>query len=502
MQSSEDLYLGWLSIRGLGLCGGQRQGGARDGRPGQQLSLVIGATYNLLSTSHASFLLAFSFSSSQAIYVVALVLEDAVAHPKDSIVSLESSAMTRHWFLRAPCTFSASVGKFCNQISGGTFLHVSSTSMTAYTFNHHQHRFHKFNHINSTSNAVVTPTHAIMQVIEAQDIQIATNSEVEVINPASPTNSGKFRAVALDLDGTLLRSDHAISDASVEYLRHLDAQGIQIIVATGRAGPTVMEHVAKLNLPRPLPVVCSNGARGLLCEPNGDGGVLSDEIFSMPVPLEVTRRALRLAKKLGQVVQYYHENDIYANPSMKHHYSLTDRYTFKTGSVVIHQPDSFSYLLAKNMLPCKLLVLCPKDELSSVFSAFRKEFSKSEVTLVYGDASAPQGFFHEISKLKTSNKDARGGWFIEILHPQVCKGKGLERMCEILGMSTHEVVAFGDGQNDLEFLQVAGRGVAMKNGKRLVKKVADEVTEYTNNKDGVIRTLQQMEKEGLLQARE
>lgn len=60
------------------------------------------------------------------------------------------------------------------------------------------------------------------------------------------------------------------------------------------------------------------------------------------------------------------------------------------------------------------------------------------------------------------------------------------------------MLAFGDGDNDLEFLQLAGWGVAMKNAREVVKETADEVCEWSNDEDGVIRTLQQYELEGKL----
>ena len=58
--------------------------------------------------------------------------------------------------------------------------------------------------------------------------------------------------------------------------------------------------------------------------------------------------------------------------------------------------------------------------------------------------------------------------------------------------------AFGDGDNDIEFVEMAGLGIAMKNGRATLKAVADGITEHTNNEDGAIRMLQQLEAEGRL----
>ena len=51
------------------------------------------------------------------------------------------------------------------------------------------------------------------------------------------------------------------------------------------------------------------------------------------------------------------------------------------------------------------------------------------------------------------------------------------------------MIAFGDEQNDLEMLDYAGTGVMMANGNSVLQSVADEVTEYTNNEDGLARFL-------------
>jgi len=58
------------------------------------------------------------------------------------------------------------------------------------------------------------------------------------------------------------------------------------------------------------------------------------------------------------------------------------------------------------------------------------------------------------------------------------------------------VVAFGDGDNDKEFIQFAGLGLAMANGRTLLKDLADGVTEFSNDEDGVSRALRKLMREG------
>ncbi|KAI2514325.1 Sucrose-6F-phosphate phosphohydrolase [Fragilaria crotonensis] len=378
------------------------------------------------------------------------------------------------------------------------------------------------------------------------------------------TNKQTFRMVALDLDGTLLHSDHQMSDATVEYLRYLDEKGFIVAFATGRSAPTVFEHVIRLNLPHPLPVVCSNGAQGLLLQPTHDNThtienqhddlnaattttspilpfpIRSHCLFSIAVPELIARQTIALAQSLGHVTQYYVGDAIYANPSTPMHYELTKRYRALTGSrtehiipifkkddndgddgddaLVLQEKDNNNHadyfltmMLAKG-LPTKQVVLFPEEQQDAAMEAFQSMFSKDQATIVRGSL----------------------GWFLEVLHPDVTKGSGLQRLCSCFSRSDDDnddtvklprwndlvletphtqnhpitdnpllglesVVAFGDADNDLEFLQLAGLGIAMKNGRQVCKDVADEITDYTNDEDGVVRTLQRMEGEGLLE---
>ena len=57
-------------------------------------------------------------------------------------------------------------------------------------------------------------------------------------------------------------------------------------------------------------------------------------------------------------------------------------------------------------------------------------------------------------------------------------------------------MAFGDGDNDIEFVQNAGLGIAMKNGRDVLKAVADAVTERTHDEDGVAHELRRLLAEG------
>lgn len=209
----------------------------------------------------------------------------------------------------------------------------------------------------------------------------------------------------------------------------------------------------------------------------------SEELFHDPVPSDVVRRTLQLAKKLGCVTNYYREHEIHAHCRTDAHHELTNRYATLTNSHELYRRDAEDEYATAMALgpPSKLLVLCETENIDDVTSALRKEFCG-------GDDGSDTA--HVI----------RGSppFFVEVLRAGVCKGRGLERLCDEIGVPIEECIAMGDGDNDVEFVEAAGRGVAMKNARVTLKERADEVLEWTNDEDGVIKALQRFEEAGLL----
>ena len=307
----------------------------------------------------------------------------------------------------------------------------------------------------------------------------------------------KFQFVALDLDGTLLNSEHKVSPSTIKYIQRLDALGFGVMVATGRSLNTAYETILALNLPHPIPVVCSNGARGVMCKPrelsadeNPDDLPLNSRVtweplFDTPVPEPVARRSITLAKEMGFVSQYYVGDEIYADPTTESHYAHVEMYKDLTGAKTKCVDNMITEVLEQNAMPSKQVVLFHKEEQDGAMLKFEETLSSSEFKT--DDGSSPtlvRGSF---------------GWFLEVLHPHVNKGNGLKRMCaDHLKIPLDAVVAFGDGDNDAEFLEMAGWGVAMNNARPIIKEVADQIIEFTNNDEGVLKTLQSFEEAGQL----
>jgi hypothetical protein len=285
----------------------------------------------------------------------------------------------------------------------------------------------------------------------------------------------QYSMVALDLDGTLLSNNRQIAKIQADYLKTLHNRGFTVCIATGRAAAGVYPHLQTLGIQEdPLPVVCSNGARGFHCS-FGKFGMKTEELFYNPVPKSVVERVIQLCKANAYAIQYYHGDFIYSNAQTPALEILTSLYMQYTGVTIDYVNDHFQSLLDQDNLPSKLLVLYPDEYSEAAMDLFSQQL-EADATVIKGYCT----------------------WFLEILSPQVTKGHGLENMCSVLNIPLAEVIAIGDGCNDIEFLQMAGLGVAVQNAERVAKDAADWTVEWTNDEHGVMQALQWLQRKGQL----
>ena len=78
--------------------------------------------------------------------------------------------------------------------------------------------------------------------------------------------------------------------------------------------------------------------------------------------------------------------------------------------------------------------------------------------------------------------------FLEFFHSQVSKAAAMQKIGERYGISREEMIAVGDGPNDIEMLEYAGLGIAMGNASEEVKRHAGSVT-ASNDDEGVLQVI-------------
>ncbi|GAB4057694.1 HAD family hydrolase [Catellatospora paridis] len=260
-----------------------------------------------------------------------------------------------------------------------------------------------------------------------------------------------IRVVAVDLDGTLLRSDGTVSARTSAALRRATAAGARVVICTARPPREVHELAVAAGITGVA--VCSNGAVTY--------DLATGEISIVgPLPLEVAERvAAVLAPALdgvGFAVETGHRALI--GPGFDH---------VSSRNIVRVTVASLAALWAEAESCVKLLVWSPApvtDELMARLQAL-----VPDVTVTYSG----------------------GRGMLEISAAAVSKADTLARLCASWGVAAEQVIAFGDMPNDVPVLRWAGTGVAVANAHPQALAGADRVT-AGNDDDGVAVVLEEL----------
>jgi Cof subfamily protein (haloacid dehalogenase superfamily) len=264
-----------------------------------------------------------------------------------------------------------------------------------------------------------------------------------------------YRAIATDLDGTLLRSDRSISDRTRTAVHAAEDAGALVVIATGRP-PRWIAPVVDVLGDRGL-VVCANGAA--VYDPARNELVSRTDISpDVAVSLVDDLEARFPLAVIGVEQGFQFAVDESIRTSSRELVGSWKLDGLRTGPIreFLDQPV------------LKLIVRLPADQAEGAASQVQQ--------LVAGRA------------LVTHSIDES---FLELSHPSVHKAVAVERLLVESGVVAEQVVAFGDMPNDLELIRWAGLGVAVANADPRVLEVADEVT-ASNDDDGVALVIERL----------
>jgi Cof subfamily protein (haloacid dehalogenase superfamily) len=270
-----------------------------------------------------------------------------------------------------------------------------------------------------------------------------------------------IKAVALDVDGTLLDSEHRVAEGVKSALRDLVANDVFVILATAR-GPRILAPVLRLLPISPL-LVCFSGA--WVGEIDRESLITRKEILNRRHKMGVAR--LIVAKALELNV----EPNVFGVDTWR--VRKMTREIMHESQIAECNPLITPDLLPDGDEPNKILLITPEE--------------------------APNLPLHTIADSIRSMSSAAFSKsnYLEIVPFGVNKAGALRHLTETLGLDLSQVAAIGDGLNDIEMLTEAGLGIAMGNAPEAVKSVAAWVT-GTNNEAGVAQAVQKLLAEGLV----
>ncbi|NME36616.1 MULTISPECIES: Cof-type HAD-IIB family hydrolase [Fusobacterium] len=260
-----------------------------------------------------------------------------------------------------------------------------------------------------------------------------------------------IKAIALDLDGTLLNDKKEVTDRSVNILRKLYKKGIEILIVTGRPYASTTKIIDRLGIP--MTAICYNGGKII---DTVSGEILENKLLPENIAIKL--------------FEYIEEKKLNLNIFMDEKWYAND---LDSESVQIYKKNS-------GLIPTKMDI---------------KTFPKNNITkgVLIGKTEILENYKKELESLigKDSYITFTQPLYLEILNKDINKGKALKRILELKNIDINQCIAFGDAENDKEMLQVVGINVAMKDSIEELKEICTYVTKNSNNDDGVAKFLEE-----------
>jgi Cof subfamily protein (haloacid dehalogenase superfamily) len=272
----------------------------------------------------------------------------------------------------------------------------------------------------------------------------------------------QVKLLVLDVDGTILTSEHRISPATRRAVGGLVDRGVGVVLASSR-GPAGLRPVMS-DLGVSGFAVAYQGA--LICRLSPDTLAPDETLIEARISLQTARTVFRAARTKGLSVGW-HAGEVWYVPEID---AAIRREAGITG-----QAPVVADLEQVQEEPHK--VLCIAGE-PSLMPKLRRlfDFVPEECT----------GHFSHYNYLEITRREADKASALEVLGKQ-------------LGVGLDEMAAIGDGENDAAMLREAGLGIAMGQAPPPVKDLADWVTE-SNDRDGIAAAVERLLAEGRMPA--
>jgi Cof subfamily protein (haloacid dehalogenase superfamily) len=269
----------------------------------------------------------------------------------------------------------------------------------------------------------------------------------------------QVRLLAVDVDGTLLTDACQISPATSRAVQHVIQRGVQVVLASAR-GPSALRGIM-MELGMSSLAICYTGALTCRISSHPPLEVITEQRIPLPSAHDLLRRALNEEISVG-----WFAGEAWFIPGWD---AILQRESEMVGVVPLVDAD----LLQRGEAPHKLQCMVGEPARVPLLAALAR--------------TLPQDCVGQFSQAT----------YLEITHQQVNKATALLALGHQLGIAPSEMVAIGDGENDMAMLQMVALGIAMGNAPPLVQAAADWVT-ATNNQDGIAMAIERLQAEGWL----
>ncbi|MBC1625679.1 HAD family phosphatase [Listeria welshimeri] len=270
------------------------------------------------------------------------------------------------------------------------------------------------------------------------------------------------QAIILDIDGTLLNDDKKISPETKKALITAQQNGVKLILASGRPTTGMHLYAEQLEMKKYHGLLVSyNGAKVVDCQ-------TKEELFNQTLTIAEGKAVLEHMKQFEVKVMIDKDDYMYVN-------NVYDCYiTYKGEEINIIQYESRGGNFK----------LCEKEDLAAFL-----DYRINKI-LTAGDPDYMQKNYQAMMApfKNTLNCVFTADFYFEFTAKNIDKAKALDTVLTPMGIHAENIIAFGDGHNDITMVKYAGTGIAMDNAVPELKAVANSIT-LSNNKDGIAHVL-------------
>ena len=261
-----------------------------------------------------------------------------------------------------------------------------------------------------------------------------------------------YKAVFLDLDGTLLDDYKNISQENYDAIEYVTQNNGLVILSSGRPISATQKYWNKVKASRYF--IYSNGAGIFDTQQN-------ETIFSSTIEKSICL----------DLYNYCIENDICIRIDTQYGRYITNM-DFSTSTDIFFDYDINNFLNKDDIQQISFLCLSG-EKIENAINYVRERYNHFiKVENHYSFLSKNNENIHTINIINTSTS----------------KGNAISGLCKFLHIDINDVIAMGDDLNDISMIKTVGLGVAMGNAKQEVKDIAKQITN-DNNHNGVAKIL-------------
>ncbi|MCM3618069.1 Cof-type HAD-IIB family hydrolase [Sutcliffiella horikoshii] len=278
------------------------------------------------------------------------------------------------------------------------------------------------------------------------------------------------KCIAIDMDGTLLNNNHVVSEENADAIKLAQKNGVEVVIATGRAYSEAKDVLAEAGIV--TPIICVNGAEAR----KPDGTIVSTN----PIPLNEIKKLAAILDKHDIYFEIYTQEGTYSKDYDKAIATIMD--------VFMSASEENDY--DKVLKAAKERMEEGNVKLVDSFEPILEEeshviYKLLAFSLNKGNLEAAR---YELLELGIVAVSSSGKDNLEITSADAQKGIALTTFTAERGISMEETMALGDNYNDVSMFERVGRAVAMGNAPDGVKAKAHIVTD-TNVNSGVAKAI-------------